>query len=303
MKGWPTEYLYAQAAIVGTFAISRNALPGIIDIEVVVVEGGQGANHAAQDGHRMGIATEAVEEPPDLLVQHGVAGDVLAEGRQLLRVGQFAFQQQIRHLDEIRMFGELLDRVAPVQQDAGIAIDVGDLAFAGCGGAVARVEGENAEVTIQLADIRHRRAEGTGQQRQGGAAVAPVQGDGDGGICRPGCRAAHVACILGSFGSAGHGAVMVRRKISVGGEAWQRGAAQRMNEAAARQFGQNRSRQLSGGVAPFAHRPRPLFRATASSGSKAGLVASASAQPAAMSEPFNSIPPARQVPSARPSRS
>ena len=42
------------------------------------------------------------------------------------------------------MVGDLLDRVAAVEQHAGVAVDVGDLALAGRGGHEARVEGEDA---------------------------------------------------------------------------------------------------------------------------------------------------------------
>jgi len=44
----------------------------VIDVEGVVIEGRQGADHAAHNGHRVGVATEAVEEGLQLLVNHGV---------------------------------------------------------------------------------------------------------------------------------------------------------------------------------------------------------------------------------------
>jgi hypothetical protein len=59
MNGWPTEYLYGRAAIVGIFAISRcegdHALLGIGDVGAVVVEGAERADHAAHHRHRMGV--------------------------------------------------------------------------------------------------------------------------------------------------------------------------------------------------------------------------------------------------------
>ena len=94
------------------------ALARIVDVEVVVVEGGQRPDHAAEDRHRMGVAAEAVEEAPQLLVHHGVVGDVLAEFGELGAGRQLAFQQQVGDLDEVRLLGQLLDRVAAVQQDA-----------------------------------------------------------------------------------------------------------------------------------------------------------------------------------------
>jgi hypothetical protein len=45
------------------------------------------------------------------------------------------------------MFRQLLDRVAAIEQDALIAIDIGDGAFAGRGGAIAGVEGLRISAT------------------------------------------------------------------------------------------------------------------------------------------------------------
>jgi hypothetical protein len=47
----------------------------VVDVEGVVIEGGQRADHAAHDGHGVGVAAEAAEEEGDLLVHHGLAGD------------------------------------------------------------------------------------------------------------------------------------------------------------------------------------------------------------------------------------
>ena len=47
----------------------------IIDVEAVVVEGRQRADHAAHHRHRMRVTAEAVVELADLLMQHGVPHD------------------------------------------------------------------------------------------------------------------------------------------------------------------------------------------------------------------------------------
>ena len=177
----------------------------VVDVEVVVVEGGQRADHAADHRHRVRVAAEAVEEAPQLLMHHGVVGDALAEVLELGRGRQVAFQQQVGDLDEVGVLRQLLDRVAAVQQHAGIAVDIGDLAVAARGRAVAGVEGEDAEVTVELADIDHVRADGAGQHRQARAAVRPVQRDGDGRLCRSGCRAAHGICVLEECGASQRG--------------------------------------------------------------------------------------------------
>jgi hypothetical protein len=49
----------------------------------------------------------------------------------LLRLGrEFPVQQQIAGLEEVALLGELLDGVAAVFEDTGIAIDIGDLGLA-----------------------------------------------------------------------------------------------------------------------------------------------------------------------------
>ena len=78
---------------------------------------------------------------------------------QLLLGGQFAVDKQVADLDEIRLLGELLDRVAPVAQDAGVAVDVGDGAPGGRGVDEALVVGGVA---------------GLGQQRPQGDAVGSL---------------------------------------------------------------------------------------------------------------------------------
>jgi hypothetical protein len=49
----------------------------------------------------------------------------------LLRGGrQFPVEQQIASLEEIAVLGNLLDGIAAVQQDAFVAVDIGDLGLA-----------------------------------------------------------------------------------------------------------------------------------------------------------------------------
>ena len=103
-------------------------LLGIGDVGAIVVEGGERADHAAHDRHRVGVAPEAAVEGRQLLVQHGVARDGVGERRQLVLLRQLAVQQQIADLHEGRILGELVDRIAAVEEDAGVAVDIGDLA-------------------------------------------------------------------------------------------------------------------------------------------------------------------------------
>jgi hypothetical protein len=57
------------------------------DVGRVVIEGRQGADHAAHDRHRVGVAAETGEEPAHLLVHHGVAGHAVVEIGLLRLVG------------------------------------------------------------------------------------------------------------------------------------------------------------------------------------------------------------------------
>ena len=113
-------------------------------------------------------------------MQHGVIGHTLAEFLILRGIGQVAIQQQVGDFKEARFFGQLLNGIAAIEQHAGIAINVSNGAFAGSGGAIARIESENAKIAIKLADIRDLRPQRAAQQRQCRAFIGTIQGDGNG---------------------------------------------------------------------------------------------------------------------------
>ena len=102
----------------------------VIDVQGVVIEGRQGADYAAHDGHRVGVATEAVEEGLQLLVNHGVVLHGADKLGLLLSCWQFAIKQQVAGFQVVRLFSKLFDRVAAVQQDTVITVDIGDLRLA-----------------------------------------------------------------------------------------------------------------------------------------------------------------------------
>jgi hypothetical protein len=106
------------------------ALLGIIDVEAVGVEGRQGADRAGHHRHRVSVAAEALEEAVELGVQHRVVGDVAFELAEFVGGRQLAVQQQVADFQEARLLGQLVDRIAAVQQNAGVAVDIGDLALA-----------------------------------------------------------------------------------------------------------------------------------------------------------------------------
>ncbi|MNO92656.1 hypothetical protein D3C76_842370 [compost metagenome] len=118
------------------FAVTR-----IVDVEGIVIEGRQGTDYAAHDGHRVSVAAEAVEEALQLLVNHGVVLDGADELLFLRGIGQFALQQQVAGFQVVGFLGQLLDRVAAMQQHAVVAVDEGDLRLARGGRHEARIKG------------------------------------------------------------------------------------------------------------------------------------------------------------------
>ena len=101
----------------------------------------------------MGVAREAVVEQPHVFVQHRVAAELVAEVFQLGRRRQFAVDQQVGDFDEIAIGGQLLDRVAAVAQDAGLAVEERDGARRRASVHVAFVERDVAGLGPQLGDI------------------------------------------------------------------------------------------------------------------------------------------------------
>ena len=143
----------------GDHAHARHlALLGILDIDGVVIEGGERADHAHHDRHRMRVAPEPGVEPRHLLMHHRVLGDAVLEVRKLSRRREFAVEQQVAGLKEGAVLGELVDRIAAIEQDALVAVDEGDLRLAARRGCEARVVGEAPGVLVEGIDVDLRRA-------------------------------------------------------------------------------------------------------------------------------------------------
>src|SRR3546814_6561201 len=66
---------------------------------------------------------------------------------------------------EARMFGEVADRIAAVEEDAFVAVDIGQLRFAARGRGKAGIVGERAGLGIEFADIDDVGADGARQDR------------------------------------------------------------------------------------------------------------------------------------------
>ena len=131
-----------------------------------MIERGQRADGRDHDGHRMGVAAEALEEAGHLLVNHGVMDHAVVEIFLLRLGGKFPVQQQIAGLEEVALFGELLDRIAAVFQDAGVAVDIGDLRLAAAGGGEAGVVGEHPGLAVELGDVDDIRPHRAAQDRE-----------------------------------------------------------------------------------------------------------------------------------------
>ncbi len=155
------------------FAVLR-----IVDVGAVMVEGRQGADQTGHDGHRMGVTAEAAHEKLHLLVHHGVVGHAPDEICFLVGVRQLAVQQQVASFEVVAVGGELLDRVAAVQQFAFVAVDVGDGRLGCCGRQKAGVVSEHAGLGVQLANVHHVRADRALVNRHlnAGRAVAEREG-------------------------------------------------------------------------------------------------------------------------------
>ncbi len=109
---------------------SDHALVRIGDVGRVMIEGGERADSADHDSHRVGVAAIAGEEAAHLLVDHRVARHARVEVLLLRSRRKFAVKQQIAGFQEVALFGQLLDRIAAVQQNTFVTVDVGDLGFA-----------------------------------------------------------------------------------------------------------------------------------------------------------------------------
>ncbi len=142
-----------------------------ISVEVVV-EGGQRADACDHHRHRMRVAAETLKEARHLLMHHRVARDSIIEIVPLRGGRQFAEEQEIAGLDEIAVFGELFDRIAAIEQDAFVAVDIGDGGFAARRRGEAGIIGEEPGLAVELADVDDRRADRAVLDRQSETFVA-----------------------------------------------------------------------------------------------------------------------------------
>ena len=90
-----------------------------------------GVDHGRQDGHGMGGGRKAFEMVLHVLVQIFVLREHLGEFAQLLVGGEFSVDDEVGGFDKTGFDGQFLDGDAAVTQDALLAVNEGDGAFAG----------------------------------------------------------------------------------------------------------------------------------------------------------------------------
>src|SRR5207248_4118804 len=104
-----------------------------------------------------------------------VMRDVAGELGYLRSCRQIPIEQEPAYIEVIAAFDELIDWIAAIEQDAIVAVDIGDRRAAGAGLAKRRVVGPAAGLLAQAPGIDHRRAEGRFEERQFGALVAVAE--------------------------------------------------------------------------------------------------------------------------------
>ena len=109
--------------------VARDRVEDLLGVEI---EGRQGGHRRDQHPHGVGVVVEPLEEPlAHVLVDEGVHGDLALPDLELVTGRQLAVEEQVGDLEVGGLLGQLLDRVAAVAQDAGVAVQVGDGALAG----------------------------------------------------------------------------------------------------------------------------------------------------------------------------
>jgi hypothetical protein len=150
--------------------------PGGFDLKMILVharveqlgiEATDGVNHRGEDGHRVGVAGEALEVVLQVLVQEFILREQVGEAFKLGAVRELAHDEQVGDFNEGGLLGEFLDGDAAVAQDAQIAVDEGDLALARAGVSVAFVERDVAGLGAELGNVHGALAFGADEGGEG----------------------------------------------------------------------------------------------------------------------------------------
>src|SRR5690606_40720475 len=68
---------------------------------------------------------------------------------------QLSREEKVADLQEVAVLGKLLDRVAAMEQNTFVAVAIGDLRLAACGGGKAGVVGEHPRLLVQRRYVYH----------------------------------------------------------------------------------------------------------------------------------------------------
>ena len=103
------------------------------------MQGRQGGDGTAEHAHGVGVIPEGIHHRKKILVHEGMIHNLFAEGGQFLLGGQLAPEDKIGDLKEGTLLSKDFDGVAPVLEDALVAVDEADGGCAGDGVHVAGV--------------------------------------------------------------------------------------------------------------------------------------------------------------------
>jgi hypothetical protein len=129
------------------------AVVRVLDLVRVGIERREGPDRAEQHAHRVGVVPEALHEVLHVLVHERVDRDLVRPVVELLLGGQVAVDEQVGDLEVRGLLGELLDGIAAVLEDPGVAVDVRDRRATRRGVRVRRVVGHHAEVVVVDLDL------------------------------------------------------------------------------------------------------------------------------------------------------
>ncbi len=93
---------------------SDNALALIGNVRGVVIESGEGTEHATHNRHRVRIAPETSKQEGQLVMDHGMARYGVLELLHLLGIGKIAVEKKVADLEKIGVGRQLVDRIAAV---------------------------------------------------------------------------------------------------------------------------------------------------------------------------------------------
>ena len=125
----------------------------VVDVFGLRVKARHRADRAEEDRHRVRVVLEALHQLLDVLVQHGVKRDLARPRLHLGRRRQLPEKDQIRRFEIIAFFRELFNGISAVEQDAVVAVDVGDGAAAVRGVHERRVVCHQPEVVGSRLDL------------------------------------------------------------------------------------------------------------------------------------------------------